>query len=351
MELTISKIIRWAAGIIFLLAAMGSLIEGQIIAAIFCILIAIICIPVIADPVEKSINLKMSGAARFVLVFVLILGMSAVTPHTSQNTVASDAPSNINTASSEAQNSKAETHATTQNTSEASSIQTAKNTQEASTIGTKNTREADSSSTATSNLDNKGTLNIVTNPAGATITVDGVSKGVSPIEGLSVNPGTHSVTVYLDGYEPQKEKIEIENSETKDLTYILNPLEEQSSSSTSGSEVTSSDTESTSSNSEDTDKTTDDSTTKVVAEWSGNSIKNTETFHITSNEWTISWDTEPGKYGEMNFQIYVYDANGNLKDVAANVIGASNDHTIERGSGDYYLTINTAQPYTIQVKQ
>lgn len=143
MELTISKIIRWAAGITFLLAALGSLINGQILAAIFCILIAIICIPVIADPVEKSINLKMSGAARFVLVFVLILGMSAVTPHTSQNTVASDVPSNINTASSEAQDSKAGTHATTQNTSEVSSIPTTKNTQEASTIGTKNTKEAD----------------------------------------------------------------------------------------------------------------------------------------------------------------------------------------------------------------
>ena len=35
--------------------------------------------------------------------------------------------------------------------------------------------------------------------------------------------------------------------------------------------------------------------------------------------------------------------------VVANVIGQGNDVSYMRGSGDYYLTINTAQPYTIVV--
>ena len=87
-----------------------------------------------------------------------------------------------------------------------------------------------------------------------------------------------------------------------------------------------------------------------IARWEGKSIKNTETFHIPSNEWRISWDTKPGEYGAMNFQIYVYTAAGSLTDVAANVIGQDMDSTIMRGTGDYYLTINTAQPYVILVE-
>lgn len=92
-------------------------------------------------------------------------------------------------------------------------------------------------------------------------------------------------------------------------------------------------------------------TPTVVASWEGESTKNTETFHISSNEWKIMWKTNPGQYGDMNFQIYVYNSNGSLKDVAANVIGESTDSTIMRGSGDYYLKINTAQPYAIEIQE
>lgn len=89
---------------------------------------------------------------------------------------------------------------------------------------------------------------------------------------------------------------------------------------------------------------------REVVRWEGKSIKNTETFHIPANEWRISWDTKPGEYGDMNFQIFIYTASGDLKGVAANVIGADKDSTIMRGAGDYYLTINTAQPYVIVIE-
>ena len=88
----------------------------------------------------------------------------------------------------------------------------------------------------------------------------------------------------------------------------------------------------------------------VIASWEGESTKNTETFTVPSDEWKISWDTQSGQYGDMNFQIYVYDKNGAMKGVAANVIGANTDSTIMRGAGDYYLMINTAQPYKITVE-
>ncbi len=86
-----------------------------------------------------------------------------------------------------------------------------------------------------------------------------------------------------------------------------------------------------------------------VAKWSGSAIKNTETFHISSDTWVISWLTEPGKFGEMNFQIYVHKANGELVTVAANVIGKNEDHSVMRGKGDYYLMINSAQIYSVVI--
>jgi len=88
-----------------------------------------------------------------------------------------------------------------------------------------------------------------------------------------------------------------------------------------------------------------------VVQWRGKSIKDTETFNISSREWRISWETNPGEYGDMNFQIYVYKSNGDLVSVAANVIGYDKDSTIIRGAGSYYLTINTGQPYSIVVEE
>lgn len=86
---------------------------------------------------------------------------------------------------------------------------------------------------------------------------------------------------------------------------------------------------------------------REVAKWSGSAIKNTETFHISSDQWVISWRTEPGKFGDMNFQIYVHKESGELVTVAANVIGENEDYSVMRGRGDYYLQINTAQIYSI----
>ena len=101
---------------------------------------------------------------------------------------------------------------------------------------------------------------------------------------------------------------------------------------------------------EDEQTTPKQSEPVVIASWEGESTKNTETFTVSSDEWKISWDTQSGKYGDMNFQIYVYDKNGAMKGVAANVIGTNTDSTIMRGAGDYYLMINTAQPYKITVE-
>ncbi|HXG68723.1 MAG TPA: zinc ribbon domain-containing protein [Blastocatellia bacterium] len=87
-----------------------------------------------------------------------------------------------------------------------------------------------------------------------------------------------------------------------------------------------------------------------VATFKGKGIKQTESFTIPGDEWRITWSTRPGPYGAMNFQIYVYDSTGTPVDVAANVIGGDEDSTVMRGAGTFYLKINAAQPYTVQVE-
>lgn len=96
---------------------------------------------------------------------------------------------------------------------------------------------------------------------------------------------------------------------------------------------------------------TDDSPWYEIAQWQGKSIKNTEAFHIPSNEWRISWKTEPGEYGDMNFQIYIYKNLSSIPiELVANVIGYDVDSSIMRAAGDYYLKIISGQPYRIIVE-
>lgn len=89
---------------------------------------------------------------------------------------------------------------------------------------------------------------------------------------------------------------------------------------------------------------------QVVATFTGNGTKQTQKFTVR-NEWRIRWNTQPGPYGAMNFQIYIYSENGELDGVAANVIGSSQDVSYQHRSGTFYLTINTAQPYSIAVDE
>ena len=80
-----------------------------------------------------------------------------------------------------------------------------------------------------------------------------------------------------------------------------------------------------------------------VGKWSGQGIKSTETFHISSDVWMIYWSSRPLYSAGGVFQIYVHRSDGTLVDVAANIIGKSQDNTVMRtGPGDYYLKINSA---------
>jgi hypothetical protein len=85
-----------------------------------------------------------------------------------------------------------------------------------------------------------------------------------------------------------------------------------------------------------------------VARWEGNSTKNTETFHIPSHDWRITWQANPEGDTEGNFAIYVYSASGEMVDLVANIIGKGGDTSYMRGAGDYYLEIiSTFEKYLI----
>jgi len=92
-----------------------------------------------------------------------------------------------------------------------------------------------------------------------------------------------------------------------------------------------------------------------VIRWKGKSTKNTETFRISSNEWRVSWMTKEMSLGNMtipgNFQLYLYDNDGNLKGIAANVMGNDKDSSYQRGAGNYYFSINSSQPYIVIVEE
>jgi hypothetical protein len=46
-----------------------------------------------------------------------------------------------------------------------------------------------------------GSLSVTTDPAGATIFIDGVQQGISPATAPGIAPGTHTLLLKLDGYE------------------------------------------------------------------------------------------------------------------------------------------------------
>ena len=97
--------------------------------------------------------------------------------------------------------------------------------------------------------------------------------------------------------------------------------------------------------------TTGEGAWEPVASWSGRATKSTETFHISSSHWRISWTTNPVESGPENFQIFVHSSTGGLRGQAANVTGSDSGSAFIRGAGNYYLVINTAQPYHIEVEE
>lgn len=91
-------------------------------------------------------------------------------------------------------------------------------------------------------------------------------------------------------------------------------------------------------------------TWQTVIEFTGNGIKTTQKFTIASDEWMLTWATTPGSF-EGNFIVYVNRGNGEMVNVAANVMGKAADTSYFYAAGEFYLEIISTQPYSIIISQ
>lgn len=270
------RTISYLFGAFFLLMSLGSFGSHGYIAGLLFFLAAIFTIPPAVNQLKKKINVSMPGIAQFFVVFLLIAIAFAAFPAT---------PAATNNTSSNTERIAASPSSVNSNESIAIANQTPvtisnSTPNPANTSAAKKATKAVSTptSTPTQTLDNNGTLDITTSPAGATITVDGVSEGMSPIEGLSGDAGTHSVTVYLSGYDPQKEKVEVANSETKKLFYTLVPEADKNTASTSIQGGTSNST-----SQESSDSTTSKTTMRLSESKQNELIKLAEQYYDAKN--------------------------------------------------------------------
>lgn len=80
----------------------------------------------------------------------------------------------------------------------------------------------------------------------------------------------------------------------------------------------------------------------------------TKQFKISGSEWKIKWRTKPGKAaaGDEEFIIILYDKNNqDVSEIIANVSGEDEDFAFLEGKGEYFLSINTDQPYEVVVEE
>jgi hypothetical protein len=190
---TLINIIRYVFGTLFLLICLGAILSHDFIAGLLFLLAAIVSIPPTAIQFEKKLNMQMSGTVRFVVVLLLVIVAFAASPNTTTTTAA------VN------------------NTTAIAAPPSDVNGSDAITV------PSEPASTPTPIPDNKGTLDIVTSPAGATVTVDGISQGLSPVNGSSVDTGNHSVDLSLSGYNTKTLTINIKNSGINTIYWTFTP--------------------------------------------------------------------------------------------------------------------------------
>ena len=188
-----STLIRYVFGVFFLFSSAVSF-SSSFTAGLLFLLATLIAIPPSAAQLERKFNISMSGNVRFFVVLLLVIVASASIPPIDSTTTLNNSTDVI-----------------------AAPLTSTNNT---TTIAIPASTETPEVATTP---DNKGTLDIITSPTGAIVTVDGVSQGLSPVKGLSVDKGNHVVDLYLSGYNPKSLKVYITNSDTKTIDWTFTP--------------------------------------------------------------------------------------------------------------------------------
>lgn len=81
----------------------------------------------------------------------------------------------------------------------------------------------------------------------------------------------------------------------------------------------------------------------IITSFSGTGGLNTRPFK-TSGPWEITWNAQ----GDI-FQLYLFDANGNLLGVPANQAGAGKGSSYQAKAGTYYLQVNALGKWSIDI--
>ncbi len=90
----------------------------------------------------------------------------------------------------------------------------------------------------------------------------------------------------------------------------------------------------------------------IITSFSGTGAQNTVNFHVNASQWTLLWQCQGGQYGG-NLAVEVDNADGSTLDYGAvNEIcnGSMSGSTIERASGDFYLSVNADIAWQIQIQ-
>ena len=73
-------------------------------------------------------------------------------------------------------------------------------------------------------VSSSGTINIATEPAGAEVTVNGISRGVSPVKVADVPKGRSTVKFHLDGFADETRELLVNAGDVQTLSIELKPL-------------------------------------------------------------------------------------------------------------------------------
>jgi len=78
--------------------------------------------------------------------------------------------------------------------------------------------------TITSPAPTTGTLRLLSTPSGASVTLDGIPFGTTPVEQSGVSPGTHTVRLTKAGYQTETRQVTITAGMTTTLNVTLTPI-------------------------------------------------------------------------------------------------------------------------------
>jgi hypothetical protein len=89
--------------------------------------------------------------------------------------------------------------------------------------------------------------------------------------------------------------------------------------------------------------------------FTGSGIKKTAIFSVP-DDWKVTWSCKPSSFygSQYNVQVYIYNSDGSLGDIAINELcktGNTSGETEEHQSGSIYLEINSEGDWTIQIQE